>query len=119
MNAQGTIEKILRKSKLQDIHYDEARYPFAVRKGSGGGPATVFDAHMDTVFQPGLKSRRRFVMAKSMRLAWETIRETSKPACTIRALDAARIKTKGDLIFVFTTDEEGGLTGRRAICQRQ
>jgi acetylornithine deacetylase/succinyl-diaminopimelate desuccinylase-like protein len=30
---------------------------------------------------------------------------------TIRALDAARIETKGDLVFIFTTEEETGLTG--------
>jgi acetylornithine deacetylase/succinyl-diaminopimelate desuccinylase-like protein len=32
---------------------------------------------------------------------------------TIRALDAARIKTKGDLVFLFTTDEEVGMTGAK------
>jgi acetylornithine deacetylase/succinyl-diaminopimelate desuccinylase-like protein len=32
---------------------------------------------------------------------------------TIRALDAAQIKTKGDLIFLFTTDEEAGMSGAK------
>src|SRR3977135_1027887 len=49
------IEKLLRSYKLQDIHYDGAGNLIAVRKGTGGGPVVVFDAHMDTVFQPGLK----------------------------------------------------------------
>src|SRR5947208_9670816 len=49
------IEKLLKKLKLKDIHYDAVGNLIAVRKGTGGGPAVVFDAHMDTVFQPGLK----------------------------------------------------------------
>src|SRR5450432_2545166 len=49
------LEKLLQTYKLQDIHFDVARNLIAVRKGTGGGPTVVFDAHMDTVFQPGLK----------------------------------------------------------------
>src|ERR1044071_5004329 len=48
------IESLLRKYKL-DIRYDSIGNLIATRKGTGGGPVTVFDAHMDTVFQPGLK----------------------------------------------------------------
>src|SRR5688572_5165527 len=48
------IESLLRKHKL-DIRYDAAGNLIATRKGTGGGPVAVFDAHMDTVFQPGLK----------------------------------------------------------------
>jgi acetylornithine deacetylase/succinyl-diaminopimelate desuccinylase-like protein len=32
---------------------------------------------------------------------------------TIRALDSAKVKTKGDLVFVFTVDEEAGMTGAK------
>ncbi|HSB28233.1 MAG TPA: hypothetical protein VLE19_10275, partial [Pyrinomonadaceae bacterium] len=48
------LETLLRKYKL-DVRYDGAGNLIATRKGTGGGPVTVFDAHMDTVFQPGLK----------------------------------------------------------------
>ncbi|PYS70897.1 MAG: hypothetical protein DMF69_12060, partial [Acidobacteria bacterium] len=47
------IESILRKSNLE-VRYDTAGNLIATRRGTGGGPVTVFDAHMDTVFQPGL-----------------------------------------------------------------
>jgi tripeptide aminopeptidase len=50
------VEKILRKAKL-DIKYDSAGNLIATRKGSGPGPTVVLDAHLDTVFQPGLKIR--------------------------------------------------------------
>ena len=106
------IEKLLRKSKLQDIRYDEAGNLIAVRKGSGGGPVVVFDAHMDTVFQPGLKIKATVRDGKVYAPGvGDDTRNIEALLATIRALDAAQITTKGDLIFVFTTDEEGGLTG--------
>src|ERR1044072_5339698 len=39
------IERLLRRSKLE-IRYDSAGNLIATRKGTGGGPVTVFDAHM-------------------------------------------------------------------------
>ena len=48
------IEGLLRSYHL-DVHYDSAGNLIALRKGTGGGPVIVFDAHLDTVFQPGLQ----------------------------------------------------------------
>jgi tripeptide aminopeptidase len=107
------IESLLRKHKL-DIRYDTAGNLIATRKGAGGGPVTVFDAHMDTVFQPGLKIkaavRDERVYAPGV---GDDTRNIEALLATIRALDAAKIKTKGDLIFLFTTDEEAGMTGAK------
>lgn len=107
------IESLLRKSKL-DIRYDSAGNLIATRKGTGGGPVTVFDAHMDTVFQPGLKIKATVrdgrVYAPGI---GDDTRNIEALLATIRALDAARIKTKGDLVFLFTTDEEAGMTGAK------
>jgi acetylornithine deacetylase/succinyl-diaminopimelate desuccinylase-like protein len=106
------IENLLRQYKLNDIRYDAAGNLIVVRKGTGGGPTTVFDAHLDTVFQPGLKIkasvRNGRVYAPGV---GDDTRNIEALLATIRALDAAQIQTRGDLIFVFTTDEEGGLTG--------
>ena len=97
-----------------EVRYDEAGNLIATRKGSGGGPATVFDAHMDTVFQPGLKIkatvREGRVYAPGI---GDDTRNIEALLATIRALDAAKIKTQGDLIFLFTTDEEAGMTGAK------
>ena len=107
------IESLLRKSNL-DIRYDSAGNLIATRKGTGGGPVTVFDAHMDTVFQPGLKIkatvRDGLVYAPGI---GDDTRNIEALLATIRALDAAKIKTKGDLVFLFTTDEEAGMTGAK------
>lgn len=105
------IESLLRKHKL-DIRYDSAGNLIATRKGTGGGPVAVFDAHMDTVFQPGLKIKATVrdgrVYAPGV---GDDTRNIEALLATIRALDAANIKTKGDLVFLFTTDEEAGMTG--------
>lgn len=107
------IESLLRKHKL-DIRYDEAGNLIATRKGTGGGPIAVFDAHMDTVFQPGLKIKATVrdgrVYAPGV---GDDTRNIEALLATIRALDAAQIKTKGDIVFLFTTDEEAGMTGAR------
>ena len=107
------LEGLLRKYKLE-VRYDSAGNLIATRKGTGGGPVTVFDAHMDTVFQPGLKIKAAVrdgrVYAPGI---GDDTRNIEALLATIRALDAAKIKTKGDLVFLFTTDEEAGMTGAK------
>lgn len=107
------IESLLRKHKLE-IRYDSAGNLIATRKGTSGGPVTVFDAHMDTVFQPGLKIKATVrdgrVYAPGV---GDDTRNIEALLATIRALDAAKIRTKGDLVFLFTTDEEAGMTGAK------
>jgi acetylornithine deacetylase/succinyl-diaminopimelate desuccinylase-like protein len=111
------IESLLRKHKL-DIRYDSAGNLIATRKGTGGGPVAVFDAHMDTVFQPGMKIKATVrdgrVYAPGI---GDDTRNIEALLATIRALDAAKIKTKGDLVFLFTTDEEAGMTGAKQYTQ--
>jgi len=107
------IESLLRKHKL-DIRYDSAGNLIATRRGTGGGPVTVFDAHMDTVFQPGLKIK---VTVRDGRVyapgIGDDTRNIEALLATLDALDAAKIKTKGDLVFLFTTDEEASMTGAK------
>ncbi len=105
------VEKLLRRHRLE-IRYDSAGNLIAVHKGVGGGPVVVFDAHLDTVFQPGLKIkatvREGRVYAPGV---GDDTRNIEALLATIRALDAANIKTKGDLVFVFTTEEETNMNG--------
>ena len=106
------IEGLLRKYKLTEVRYDATGNLIAVRKGTGGGPVIVFDAHLDTVFQPGLKIKATVrdgrVHAPGV---GDDTRNIEALLATIRALDASAIKTKGDLIFVFTVEEETSLRG--------
>src|SRR5256885_11228523 len=107
------LERLLRKYKLE-IRHDAAGNLIATRKGIAEKPVTVFDAHMDTVFQPGLKIKATVrdgrVYAPGI---GDDTRNIEALLATIRALDAAKIKTQGDLVFVFTTDEEAGMTGAK------
>jgi acetylornithine deacetylase/succinyl-diaminopimelate desuccinylase-like protein len=106
------IEQLLRKLQLTDIHYDSVGNLIAVRKGTGGGPTIVIDAHMDTVFQPGLKIKTTIRDGKLYAPGvGDDTRNIEAMLATIRALNAAQIKTKGDLIFVFTVEEETTMRG--------
>ena len=106
------IESLLRKYHLDDIHYDSAGNLIAVRKGTGGGPRVVFDAHMDTVFQPGLQIKVEIRDGKAYAPGiGDDTRNVEALLATIRALNEAKIKTKGDLIFVFTVEEETTFKG--------
>ncbi len=106
------VEKLLRQAKLEDIHYDSIGNLIAVRKGTGGGPTIVVDAHLDTVFQEGLKIKATI---KEGRIhapgVGDDTRNVEAILAMIRAMDHAKIKTRGDLIFVFTVQEEVGLRG--------
>jgi acetylornithine deacetylase/succinyl-diaminopimelate desuccinylase-like protein len=109
------VEGLLRSYHL-DVHYDSAGNLIAVRKGTGGGPVIVFDAHLDTVFQPGLQIKATIKDGKVYAPGiGDDTRNVEALLATIRALNEARIKTKGDLVFVFTVEEETSFKGVKAF----
>lgn len=113
------IESLLRKYKLDDIHYDSAGNLIAVRKGTGGGPVIVFDAHLDTVFQPGLQIKATIRDGKVYAPGvGDDTRNVEALLTTIRALNEAKIRTKGDLVFVFTVEEETTFKGVKAFVEQ-
>lgn len=109
------IESLLRKYRLDDIHFDATGNLIAVRKGTGKGPVIVFDAHLDTVFQPGLQIKATIrdgrIYAPGI---GDDTRNIEALLAMIRALNDAKIKTKGDLVFVFTVQEENTMNGAEA-----
>src|SRR3989441_2654669 len=106
------IESLLRKYHLDDIHYDSAGNLGAVRRGAGGWPLIVFDAHMDWLFQPGLQIKATLRDGKVYAPGiGDDARNVEALLATIRALNEAKIKTKGDLVFVFTVEEETTFRG--------
>ena len=109
------IEGLLRKYHLDDIHYDSTGNLIAVRKGTGDSPVIVFDAHLDTVFQPGLQIKATIREGKIYAPGiGDDTRNVEALLATIRALNEAKIKTKGDLVFVFTVQEETTMNGAKA-----
>lgn len=106
------LEKILRGYKLDRVYRDATGNLIAVRKGTGGGPTVVVDAHMDTVFQPGLTIKATIRDGKIYAPGvGDDTRNIEAMLASIRALNHANIKTKGDLIFLFTVEEETALRG--------
>ena len=106
------IERLLRTYKSLEVSRDPTGNVVATRKGTGGGPTVVVDAHMDTVFQEGLKIKAE---VRGGRLyapgVGDDTRNIEAMLAAVRAMDAANLKTKGDIIFLFTVEEETSFRG--------
>jgi acetylornithine deacetylase/succinyl-diaminopimelate desuccinylase-like protein len=108
------LEKILRGLGLADVHFDRTGNLVAVRRGTQGRPRVVFDSHMDTVFQPGLKIKATIKDGKIYAPGvGDDTRNVEAMLAMIRALNAAKVRTKGDLVFVFTVEEETTMKGAK------
>lgn len=106
------VERLLREAGIDDIRRDAVGNIIARRKGSVGRPAVVIDAHLDTVFQPGLEIRTT-IRNGSLHApgVGDNTRNIEAILAMARALNAAQIRTKGDLIFLFTVEEENSFRG--------
>ena len=109
------VRKILETYKLDKIYYDAKGNLIAVRKGTDPGrKAVVVDAHLDTVFQEGLKIKAEIRDGKLFAPGvGDDTRNVEAMLATIRALNDANIQTKADLIFVFTVEEETSMVGAK------
>jgi acetylornithine deacetylase/succinyl-diaminopimelate desuccinylase-like protein len=85
----------------------------AVRRGTGGGPTLVFAAHLDTVFPRETKlqvERRPDGTLRAPGIA-DNASSVANMLQAARAMHAAGIRTRGDVIFIGTAQEEVGLKG--------
>jgi tripeptide aminopeptidase len=93
---------------LSDVEIDPEGNVLGVRKGTGGGPAVVVSAHLDTVFPEGTDVK---VKRQGTRLYAPGVGDDSTGLATllqyVRAMDAAGIRTKSDIVFMGTVGEEG------------
>jgi tripeptide aminopeptidase len=86
---------------------------WAVRKGSGGGPTIVFAAHLDTVFpvDTDITVKRGDDGILRAPGVFDNTASVVNMLQAARALDAANVRTKGDIVFLATVQEEVGLKG--------
>jgi acetylornithine deacetylase/succinyl-diaminopimelate desuccinylase-like protein len=107
---RGEMEKL----GLTEIKTDDFFNVSGVRKGTGGGPTVVFDAHTDTVFPEGtdLKVKREGDILRAPGVGDDTSNLMAVLEM-FRALNRGGIKTKGDLIFLAPVQEEIGLLGTK------
>jgi tripeptide aminopeptidase len=108
------IRAEMEKLGLSEIKTDDMFNVSGVRKGTGGGPTVVFAAHTDTVFPEGtdLKVKREGDILRAPGVGDDTSNLMAVLEM-FRALNRAGIKTKGDLIFLASVQEELGLLGAK------
>jgi acetylornithine deacetylase/succinyl-diaminopimelate desuccinylase-like protein len=108
---------LLRQRGL-DPSIDPEGNVLALRKGTAGGPLVVVAAHLDTVFPEGTDVK---VRREGNRLSAPGVGDDSAGLATllaiVDAMNAGRIQTKRDILFVGNVGEEGAgdLRGTRYL----
>ena len=107
--ARGTVYlEMLKATGLSDVEMDAEGNVMGLRRGTGGGPLIAIAAHLYTVFPEGTNVT---VKRTGMRLAAPGVGDDSRSLAVllafIRAMDAAKIRTKADILFVGDVGEEG------------
>ncbi|MDB5424589.1 MAG: peptidase [Phenylobacterium sp.] len=101
---------MLKAHGLSDVEMDAEGNVMGLRRGSGpaGGPLVVLAAHLDTVFPEGtnVKVRREGARLSAPGVGDDT-RSLAVLLAYVRALDAAKIQTRSDILFVGNVGEEG------------
>jgi acetylornithine deacetylase/succinyl-diaminopimelate desuccinylase-like protein len=99
---------MLRSRGLADVEIDAEGNVLGRRKGTSGGPLVVVSAHLDTVFPEGTNVT---VRRQGDKLFAPGVGDDSAGLATLLslldAMNAARIRTERDLLFVGTVGEEG------------
>jgi acetylornithine deacetylase/succinyl-diaminopimelate desuccinylase-like protein len=99
--------EMLRERGL-DPSIDEAGNVLALRKGTQAGPVVVVSAHLDTVFPEGTDVT---VKREGTKLMAPGVGDDSAGLATLLALidamNAAKVQTRSDILFVGTVGEEG------------
>jgi di/tripeptidase len=92
-----------------------------LRKGTGNGPLIAIAAHLDTVFPEGtdVKVKRNGTVLSAPGIGDDT-RSLAVLLSIIRAMDAAKIQTTSDILFIGNVGEEGpgDLRGMKHLFQK-
>lgn len=98
----------LKELGIEDAKIDAYGNVYGYRKGAGKGPTVLVEAHMDTVFPFGsvkeIRDEDGIIYAPG---ATDDTRGMTAILAALRAMNAAGIQNKGDIIFAGTTREEG------------
>ena len=120
VRAKAWME-MARAHGLTDLEMDEEGNIAGMRRGAGNGKLVCVAAHLDTVFPGGtnVKVRREGTKLFAPGVGDDT-RSLSVIFAWLRALDAAGITTRDDILFVADVGEEGlgDLRGMRHLFQK-
>jgi acetylornithine deacetylase/succinyl-diaminopimelate desuccinylase-like protein len=112
---------LLKQSGLADVEIDAEGNVIGLRKGTRNGPMIAIAAHLDTVFPEGTNVK---VRRQGTRLFAPGIGDDSRALAVlleiIRAMDAAKIQTASDILFIGNVGEEGegDLRGMKYLFQK-
>src|SRR5690242_3077293 len=101
--------EMLRAHGLEEVEQDAVGNVMGLRRGTGnGGPMVVVAAHLDTVFPAGTDVR---VRREGTRLfapgVGDDTRSLAVNLAFLRAMDAAGIRTRSDILVLGDVGEEG------------
>lgn len=98
----------LRQLGLEGVHIDDFGNAIGRWKGVGGGPTVLVEAHLDTVFPLGsvTQVRREGSVLYAPGIEDDT-RGLAVILSALRGLKASGLNTRGDILFVGTSREEG------------
>ena len=104
----AAYEEMMRQSGLTNVEIDDEGNVIGLRKGTGNGPLIAIAGHLDTVFPEGTNVK---VRREGTRLFAPGVGDDSRALAVlleiIRAMDAAKIQTSGDILFIGNVGEEG------------
>ncbi len=120
-NRAAIWHDMARAHGLSDLEIDAEGNVTGMRRGIGNGPLICVAAHLDTVFPAGtdVKVRREGTKLFAPGIGDDT-RSLAVLLAWVRAMDAAGIETRADILFVADVGEEGAgdLRGMRHLFQK-
>lgn len=106
------VEALLRQYGLTDVRRDSAGNVMGTRRGTGSGKRVVLDAHLDTVFGIDTNVTTRLENGRMYAPGvGDNTRNVAALLAVIRAMNAAALPTRGDVLFLFTVEEETNFRG--------
>jgi acetylornithine deacetylase/succinyl-diaminopimelate desuccinylase-like protein len=108
------LYRLFKEYGLEYVHIDDEMNVIGVRPGTGGGPKLVLTAHHDTVaLWPRDQPIHAYIADQRVWCpgASDDLVGVVQMLTVLRALNAAKVQTKGDLWFVTFTGEERGSRG--------
>lgn len=107
--ARATVyAELFRQHGLADVEIDAEGNVLGLRRGTGQGPLVAIAAHLDTVFPEGTNVTVRREGAKLIAPGvGDDSRSLAVLLAIVRALDAAQLQTRSDILFVGDVGEEG------------
>lgn len=104
----AAFNEMARAHGLSDLEIDAEGNVTGIRRGIGNGPLICVAAHLDTVFPAGtgVTVRREGTKLFAPGVGDDT-RGLAVLLAWLRAMDAAQIRTRADILFVADVGEEG------------